>query len=244
LLSSFDLLTFTNTTENKVDKIRFDNRRIFISNSAGEEKSHPLSGVSILQNVALIVLVSLYGYSCGQGLSGAPPAKANADTGACAQLMHHVKLRKADALHTVVEKTKIPKLITYLHTCQPEYSFADQYADRDFNLTVPGYLVRIYYEYSDQNYGITVRDEKNERSIQFSYDFDDSYRQFFVTHGGENLQKIDSLQLNGQIVHRFINSVGEHVGVVFSSNHLNIFYFTKSEKFEQELETAISKFNW
>jgi hypothetical protein len=83
-----------------------------------------------------------------------------------------------------------------------------------------------------------------DRAIVFSYNLDDSYQKHFLTHNNMGFKKIGKIKLNDQIIHRFINWDGRNAGTIFTSNHMHVSYFTKSRKFEAELEEVISRFNW
>ena len=156
-----------------------------------------------------------------------------------------VELIPTDTLNNSVVKPKIERLVDYLSSCDPKFTFNRKFQDKSFKLIVPKYLFKISYELGDQKFAIVLRDTTSfERTIVFSYDLDDSYKKYFLSHDNTGFKKVGTLKLNGQIINRFINWDDSIAGTIFTSNHLHISYFTKSKDWEVELEEIISKFSW
>ena len=167
------------------------------------------------------------------------------DSNTCIFQIKIVDLSTIDSLHTKVKKPKIERLINYLTSCDPNYTFDNKYQDREFQLLIPKYLTKVSYELGDQHFAIVLRDATSfERAIVFSYDLDNSYKNHFLTHDNMGFKKKGIIKLNGQTIHRFVNWDNRNAGTIFTSNHLHISYFTKSKKFEPELEKVISNFKW
>jgi hypothetical protein len=167
------------------------------------------------------------------------------DENTCVFKIKLVDLIPTDTLNNYVVKPKIERLVDYLSSCDPKYTFDRKFQDRSFQLIVPKYLCKVSYELGDQKFAIVLRDTTSfERTIVFSYDLDDSYKKHFLTHDNMGFKKVGTLKLNGQIINRFINWDDSIAGTIFTSNHLHISYFTKSKDFEVKLEEIISKFNW
>jgi hypothetical protein len=167
------------------------------------------------------------------------------DSNTCVFDIKLVDLITIDSLHVEIRKPKVERLVDYLKSCKEKYTFDEQYQDREIRLTIPKYLCKISYELGDQHFAIVIRDTTEfERTIAFTYDLDDGYKNHFLTHDNVSYHKTGSIKLNNQTIYRFVNWDKRNAGTIFTSNHLNIAYFTKSEKFEPELEDVISKFSW
>lgn len=156
-----------------------------------------------------------------------------------------VDLIPIDTFYNEVRKPGILKFISYLTACSPEYTFDKRFQDKEFRLAVPKYLTKVSYELGDQHFSIVLSDTTSfGRAIAFSYDLDNSYKNHFLSHDNMGFKKIDTIRLNSQTIHRYINWDNKMAGVVFTSNHLRVSYFTKSKDYETELAGVISKFNW
>jgi hypothetical protein len=167
------------------------------------------------------------------------------DTGTCVFDIELINIVAIDSLRSKVRKSKIEKLISYLKSCKPAYAFQYGFEDREITLDVPAYLVRVTYESGDQNFSIVLRDTSVfDRCIVFSYDFDDSYKTYFLSNNNKGFKKTGITRLKDNTIHKFINWDNSYAGTLFSTNHLHVSYFTKSKNFEDELEKAISRFHW
>jgi len=156
-----------------------------------------------------------------------------------------VDLISIDSSHNEVVKPKIERLVSYLRSCEPKYTFDSKYQDKKFELVVPKYLSRVSYELGDQHFAIVLRDTTSfERAIVFSYDLEDRYKNHFLTHDNLGFKKLGTVESNNQTIYRFVNWDDRNAGTIFSSNHMSISYFTKSKNFEQELQEVINKFGW
>ncbi len=156
-----------------------------------------------------------------------------------------VDLIPINTLYNEVRKPGILKFIDYLTACNPKYAFDDKFHDIEFRLSVPKYLTKVSYELGDQHFAIVLSDTTSSgRAIAFSYDLDDSYKSHFLAHDNMGFKKIDTIRLNSQTIHRYINWDGKKAGVIFSTNHIRVSYFTNSKDYEIELAGVISKFSW
>jgi hypothetical protein len=167
------------------------------------------------------------------------------DSSTCIFDIKTVEITLIDSLHCEVKKPLIEKFITYLNACSTGYKFLEHYEDKAITLLVPNYIKKVSYEMGDQKFGIVLRDGTAlGRYILFSYDFDDSYKNHFLTNDNKGFKKIDIVELNNNTIYRFINWDGSFAGTLFTTNHLHVSYFTKSKEYAAELESAISKFRW
>lgn len=156
-----------------------------------------------------------------------------------------VDLIPEDSLHHTIVKPAVERLVDYLGACDTQFTFDRTFQDRGFRLVVPDYLCKVSYELGDQHFAIVLKDTTAlGRAIVFSYDLDDRYKNHFLVHDKMGFEKTGTITLNGQVIYRFINWDDRNAGTIFSSNHLDISYFTKSKAFERELEAVISKFSW
>jgi hypothetical protein len=164
----------------------------------------------------------------------------------CIDEIDLIKVSQINSINNMISKPKVDKLIRYLKACSPEYKYIDNYQDKAFNLVVPKYLSYISTGRGDQHFELVLGDapEIQDRTITFSYDFDDSYKARFLSHDDTGEKKTGEVKLNGKTIYRSINWQGRASGTIFLSNHLEVSYYTKSKKFVPELEEVISKFNW
>lgn len=165
------------------------------------------------------------------------------DKNTCIYQIKFVDIYPTDSLNNEIKKSKIEGFIDHLRACG-RFSFNRDFKDREFKITVPGYLTKLSYELGDEKFGIVIRDSLNERTILFSYDLDDSYKNHFLTKDSLGFWKQGTVDLNGQKIYRFINYDKRNAGTIFTSNHLHVSYFTTSKIYEAELQEAISRFRW
>ena len=167
------------------------------------------------------------------------------DTNTCIFTINVVKIIPFDSVQNEARKPKVEQLLNYLRACKAGYQFSKDFDDKAISLLIPRYLSRVTYELGDQKFGIVLRDTTSaDRCIVFSYDFDDSYQKYFLSNDNKGFKKMAVVQLNGNKIYRFINWDDSFAGTLFTSNHLDVSYFTKSKKYVTELEIAISKFHW
>lgn len=194
----------------------------------------------------LLIFFFLFQYFCfSQDTSLHTFSGKSVNSRTCIFQIKLVDLIPIDTFYNEVRKPKISKLIDYLTSCNLKYTFDDKYQDREFRLAIPRYLSKVSYELGDQHFAIVLNDTTSfDRTIVFSYDLDDSYKKHFLTHDNIGFKKIDTIRLNNQTIYRFINWDDRNAGTIFTSNHLDVSYFTRSKDFESELEEVVSKFKW
>ena len=167
------------------------------------------------------------------------------DSTSCIFNIKTVEITSIDSTHSEAKKPKIEKLISYLKACKANYKFFDLFEDKEIILLVPSYIKKVTYELGDQKFGIVLRDgTAMDRCIVFSYDFDDSYKNYFLTNDNKGFKKTGVTEINGNKIYRFINWDDSYAGTLFTDNHLHVSYFTKSKEYAAELESTISKFRW
>lgn len=201
---------------------------------------------NIIKSLIFVLLIFLQFKSFGQDKHLLTFSKKHVTETTCIDEINLIKVNPINSLNNMISKPKVEKLIHYLKACSPGYKYIDSYQDKAFSLIVPKYLSYISNERGNQHFALVLGDapEIQDRTIVFSYDFDDSYKANFLSRNNTGDKKTGKVKLNGQTIYRSINWEGRASGTIFLSNHLEVSYFTKSKKFVPELEEVISKFNW
>ena len=166
------------------------------------------------------------------------------DSSTCIFHIRVAQIISIDSLHSKIKKPKIERLINYLSSCDSKYVFDSTFQDKKFELVIPKYFFKVTYELGNQHFAIVLWDSTSERTIDFTYDLDDSYKNYFLKNDKAGFKKSGTVKLNGQTIYRFTNYDDRYAGTIFVNNHLEISYFTKSKVYERELQEIISKFNW
>jgi len=192
-----------------------------------------------------ILLLSFNLFAYAQDSTLRTYSRTAVDTNTCVFRINLINLMTVDSSHVEIRKQRIERLIAYLAACDPKYNFDPKYEDREFRLVIPKYLNKVSYELGDQHFAIVFRDTTSfERSIGFFYDLDDSYQKHFLSTDNRGFRKQGTVKINQQTIHRFRNYDDRHAGTIFTTNHLHVSYFTKSKRFEPELQKIISQFRW
>lgn len=194
--------------------------------------------------ILLFGIFSFYSITAQQTKSQAPKQQQISDSICISKLKLFIN-KRVDSQNILIQKPEIPNIITHITSCGFKYKYTPGYKDRAFSLIVPQYLIKHSYGFGDHEFFINFDDSDSlERSITVDYDFADHFKNFFFKQIETGKQIVSIKKLNNKTIYLYKNWQVKFCGKIFLDNHLFIFYCTKQIKYENELQNAISKFNW
>lgn len=147
-----------------------------------------------------------------------------------------------------ITKKRVVDIITAIKNCKSDYSFPSFYEDRKFELFAPNFIKKVSYGYGDNNFYYSFNDSNNNDSLTCSivvyYDFDGSYKKFFLGDAEMKKQKVVIKTFGKRTMYLFKNWQEFYCGKLFLDKNTFIFYATSNKKLEGLLQKSILTFKW
>ncbi|HTE31086.1 MAG TPA: hypothetical protein VK666_11980 [Chryseolinea sp.] len=166
----------------------------------------------------------------------------------CITRLNSVKFTNTKDGKLRIAKVRVPDMIRRIKYCSLTYKYPESYRDRSFELTAPGYLGELSYGFGDNDFYYSFNDSNDADSLTTSivvyYDFDGSYKRFFLDQVDTKKQDAEIKYFGKRKMYLFKNWQKFFCGKLFLSRNTMVFYCTANEDKEKELQQAILTFKW
>jgi hypothetical protein len=182
-----------------------------------------------------------------------PTAAQNNEKGdrndSCIVSINILSYKVIDSSTCLIGKLPVKDLIKKVEDCGNGYKYISEYRDKAFEFRAPRYLKNRFFTFGDNNFTINFYDtasvdNSTDRVVAVYYDFDSSYKKFFLNQIATGKQKTVIKKIAEKKLYLFTNWENKFCGKLFLENNTFIFYCTRDKKFEKELQKSILSFRW